>query len=214
MRVPRSVWVVVGCLAAAPARAATVDTDDDGLLDDHEVELFGTDPADRDTDGDLAGDGDELADCTDPLDPADFPVGLGDLEGDADGDGLLDAEEADLGTDPDDDDTDSDGVRDGAEVQCHGSDPLGFDTDGDGLEDGTELLRGAGILVPDSDGDGSVDGIEYGVGTDPLDAAEFPTFELGHFQGGHGCASAPGPAAAPVVLALLCLFRRSRARCA
>src|SRR4051794_24879513 len=47
----------------------------------------------------------------------DYPVG------DADGDGLSDEEEADLGTDPADADSDGDGVSDGAEVDA-GTDPL------------------------------------------------------------------------------------------
>ena len=44
------------------------------------------------------------------------------LDVDSDGDGLTDAEEANLGTDPDDIDSDADGYRDGDEV-TEGSDP-------------------------------------------------------------------------------------------
>ena len=44
--------------------------------------------------------------------------------GDADNDGLLDADEAAAGTDPADPDTDSDGLKDGWEVYITGTDPL------------------------------------------------------------------------------------------
>ena len=46
-----------------------------------------------------------------------------DPEPDSDGDGLSDAEEAELGTNPNDSDSDDDGVSDGQEV-TDGTDPL------------------------------------------------------------------------------------------
>ncbi len=99
---------------------------------------------------------------------------------DADGDGLSDAAEDDLGTDPFDDDTDDDGLGDGTEV-TDGTDPLNNDTDGDGIQDGTEVgltepegddtdpsafvpdsdpTTTTDPVVDDSDGDGLDDGVE------------------------------------------------------
>ena len=60
---------------------------------------------------------------------------------DTDGDGLTDAEEADLGTDPDNVDSDGDGLSDYDEVNGN-SDPLVVDTDGDGYDDGDEVAEG------------------------------------------------------------------------
>jgi hypothetical protein len=73
--------------------------------------------------------------------------------GDADGDGLTDAEEFQLGTDPLNPDTDGDGMPDGWEV-ANSFDPLtstpNADTDSDGVLDVTEYLLGrnprAGVL--------------------------------------------------------------------
>ena len=53
---------------------------------------------------------------------------------DRDGDGLLDADEALLGTNPDLADSDGDGLNDAEEVDL-GTSPLARDSDGDGLED-------------------------------------------------------------------------------
>jgi hypothetical protein len=76
-------------------------------------------------------------------------VGVSNIQNDSDGDGLLDSDEATLGTDPADADSDGDGVDDGAEV---GPDPdAPTDADGDGVID---ALESSGV---DSDGDGVVD---------------------------------------------------------
>jgi Cu-Zn family superoxide dismutase len=57
--------------ATEPTPAANPeDTDGDGLSDDDEVDVHGTDPTSVDTDLDGVGDGDEVAAGTDPLDPA------------------------------------------------------------------------------------------------------------------------------------------------
>ncbi|HLE57029.1 MAG TPA: Ig-like domain repeat protein, partial [Rhodothermia bacterium] len=61
---------------------------------------------------------------------------------DSDGDGVLDGEEHQIGTDPYDWDSDDDGRNDG-EFLGQGpipSDPLDFDTDDDGIGDGVEVL--------------------------------------------------------------------------
>lgn len=91
---------------------------------------------------------------------------------DTDGDGLTDAEEAELGTDPMNADTDGDGLTDGDEVNNYGTDPLKADTDGDGLNDGAEVnSHGTDPLNPDTDDDGLSDGAEVNQHrTDPLDS--------------------------------------------
>lgn len=80
---------------------------------------------------------------------------------DTDGDGLTDAEEAELGTDPNSADTDGDGLTDGDEVNEYETDPLSADTDGDGLNDGEEVnSHNTDPNNPDTDGDGLNDGEE------------------------------------------------------
>lgn len=87
---------------------------------------------------------------------------------DSDGDGLSDAEEAELGLDASSSDTDGDGLQDGAEIDA-GTDPLSADTDADYLSDGDEIDAGTDPLVDDTDGDGYLDGDEIAEGKDPLD---------------------------------------------
>ena len=106
--------------------------------------------------GDLPSDGQML----DPL-------------GDADGDGIGNQAEVDIGTDPNDADTDDDGLPDGAENapggdadgdgQVNADDP---DADDDGIFDGTEAGvtepgpdtdTGAGVFRPDADPDTTTD---------------------------------------------------------
>ncbi len=94
---------------------------------------------------------------------------------DSDGDGLLDEEEAAIGTDPHDADTDDDALDDGAEVDI-GSDPLDHDSDEDGLTDGAELHHhGTDPLAYDTDGDGQGDGHEVVHGSDPNDPRSVST---------------------------------------
>jgi hypothetical protein len=76
---------------------------------------------------------------------------------DADGDGLSDADEAQLGTMPNDPDSDSDRLSDGDEVHRYGTDPLSSRTDFDHLEDGLEIERGTDPLDDDTDDDGCQD---------------------------------------------------------
>jgi thiol-disulfide isomerase/thioredoxin len=64
---------------------------------------------------------------------------------DSDGDGLVDDDEADLGTDPDNVDSDGDTIEDGAEVD-QGLDPLLVDTDGDAYQDNWEITEGTNPL--------------------------------------------------------------------
>ncbi len=106
--------------------ACLADTDGDGLNDQQEVVIHGTNPHTADSDGDLSGDWWELSVGTNPLvnenapaapvDPAPVdPAPAGD--GDSDDDQLLDEDERNYyGTKPDVWDTDGDGTSDGAEI--------------------------------------------------------------------------------------------------
>ncbi|BCX49681.1 hypothetical protein HAHE_35890 [Haloferula helveola] len=70
------------------------------------------------------------------------------LDGDSDGDGLLDSEEVALGTDFNHRDTDRDGLSDFDEVRTHGTDPKRADTDGDRVNDSAEIGAGTDPLNP------------------------------------------------------------------
>ena len=85
-----------------------VDSDGDGLSDDAEVNVYGTNPSNPDTDGDGLNDGQEVNTySTNPLNP------------DTDGDGLSDGQEVNTySTDPKDTDSDDDGWSDLQEVQA------------------------------------------------------------------------------------------------
>jgi len=64
---------MVIALVAMPAAAQGVDTDADGLSDDDELNLTGTDPFGPDSDDDGFNDGWEVSAGSDPLDPLDLP---------------------------------------------------------------------------------------------------------------------------------------------
>jgi hypothetical protein len=121
------------------------------------------------TQGDTDGDG--LSD----VDEAAY--GTDPLNRDYDADGLLDGEEVyTYGTDPLNNDTDGDGLLDGEEINQYGTSPLSPDTDGDGISDADELfIYGTSPTLPDTDGDGIWDGEEvFNYGTDPLDPSSGP----------------------------------------
>lgn len=97
-------------VAATPIVA---DRDGDGLTDDEEIRVFGTDPNAVDTDGDGLNDAAEI-----------LGAGSNPLLADTDGDGLDDAAEVlSYRTDPTLADTDGDGVSDAQEI-AQGTDPL------------------------------------------------------------------------------------------
>ncbi|MBI3276376.1 MAG: hypothetical protein HYZ66_01320 [Chlamydiae bacterium] len=93
------------------------------------------------------------------------------LAPDRDGDGLTDAEEAELGTNPEKADTDGDGLDDGEEVNTYGTDPLNSDSDGDQMPDGWEVENDLLPNEPDASEDVDDDGLtnveEYENETDP-----------------------------------------------
>ncbi|MDR1640253.1 MAG: hypothetical protein LBT59_11200, partial [Clostridiales bacterium] len=112
--------------------ALSLDSDNDGLPDKVEISI-GTDPFNKDTDGDGLSDGDEVN-----------VYGTNPLKEDTDDDGLPDNVEIyDLLTDPLSEDSDGDGRTDVDEItNIRRSDPMVWDTDGDGARDGWEIENG------------------------------------------------------------------------
>ncbi len=99
----------------APALASdfiSIDTDNDGLSDFDEANVYHTDPNNPDTDGDNHSDGTEVKFGYSPLFGSDTKMSVADT----DNDGLTDDKEIVLKTDLSNSDTDGDGYLDGAEV--------------------------------------------------------------------------------------------------
>ena len=128
------------------------DQDLDGLSDAFEEHIIGSDPTDRDTDGDSVGDGEEVTAGTDPTDSTDTP-------------------ELPLA------DQDLDGLSDAFEEHIIGSDPTDRDTDGDSVGDGEEVTAGTDPNHPDTDRDGASDGEEAIANSDPLDPTDTPPIQ-------------------------------------
>ena len=181
--VPEPVVVTPVVEKPAPVDTRTKDSDQDGLSDYDEANVYMTDPLKADTDGDGLNDGDEIkTHKTDPLRADSDNDGLADgaellvhktdpLKSDTDGDGLMDgAEIQDHKTDPLKSDTDGDSINDALEVNQYKTDPIKADTDGDGLNDGAEVLNHkTDPLKMDTDADGLNDfdeAVQYK--TDPL----------------------------------------------
>ena len=95
-----------------------------------------------------------------------------------DGDGLLDLEEALLGTLPNNDDSDSDGMKDKWEVD-NSLDPLTNDAyadpDEDLLNNFLEFIYDCDPNLNDTDGDTHIDGWEIVHSTDPNDPTDYPS---------------------------------------
>ena len=100
------------------------DTDNDGLSDSDEIEIYNTSPDNPDTDNDGLDDGIEVA------------YWGADWNADPDGDSLVNLL---------DQDSDNDGLSDGMEVNILGTDPAMADTDSNGTPDGDEDSDGDGF---------------------------------------------------------------------
>jgi hypothetical protein len=163
------------------------DHDDDGLSDENETLVWGTDPYDADTDDDGLSDYDEV-----------MIHGTNASASDSDTDGLNDLQEIfNYATNPLDSDSDNDGLSDGLEVTYWGTDPLVYDPDADndlfyhfqdcndnnpdvnpgtyerlnGIDDDCDDLTDEGFNFTDRDSDGLLDWPEYHIhGTDFEDA--------------------------------------------
>lgn len=149
----------------------SIDFDADGLSNNDERNVHGTDPANADSDFDSLSDADEVnTHGTDPVQSDTDSDGLDDgveindwnsnpLKADTDEDGLSDYEEVfSHNTNPTLADTDSDGLNDQIEVNVHQTDPANTDSDADGLNDFNEVQLGTNPNDADSDDDGLLDG--------------------------------------------------------
>ncbi len=143
-----------------------IDTDNDFISDGQEVQVYNTNPIDSDTDNDLMPDGFEIDNNFDPLNETDAAE-------DFDSDGLTNLEEYIAGTEPKNPDTDSDSLSDGDEVNIYFTDPTDVDTDNDLMWDGWEVNFDLNPLINDANDDKDLDGLtnleEYYFGTNPTE---------------------------------------------
>ncbi|MEW8505617.1 MAG: hypothetical protein AB2598_02865 [Candidatus Thiodiazotropha sp.] len=112
---------------------------------------------------------------------------------DADGDGLTNLEETDLGTDPLDVDSDSDRIWDRTELMMFNTDPLRADSDGDGISDGADPQPTQFTVSPTDPGSGL--SIEYGLFTDDARGGNRRRISATRYQENHvvyAPADAPG----------------------
>ena len=106
-------------LATSALAEARLDSDNDGVADEDEINIYHTDPFKADTDGDGYNDWLELNNGYSPHNPDKMKL----KDNDADGDGLKDKMELNFHADLNNNDTDGDGFKDGDEVKA-GYDPL------------------------------------------------------------------------------------------
>ena len=128
----------------APVAFDKLQLDGDGLPDQYEISVTGTDPTDPDSSSNFT-DADESDN------------GVFDSKEDYDSDGIRTLEEVDYGTNPIVADTDGDNLSDLDEIQITATDPTNPDSNQNGVLDGAD----------DPDGDGLSNVKELEVGTDP-----------------------------------------------
>jgi hypothetical protein len=177
------------------------DSDSDTISNIDELRVYGTSPADPDSDNDDIGDGLEISLGTDPLnrdsdsdsiiDGAElFIYGTSPLTNDTDSDLLSDYDEIFVyGTDTNNADTDLDLLSDYDEIMVHGSDPRDADADRDFVGDYDEILvYFTNPWKADTDNDTLNDGLEiFQLGSDPTTNdtdGDFLTDDLEHFKYG------------------------------
>lgn len=113
-------FILLSFLAGFNARAQTInDSDNDGVNDFDEVNIYRTDPLKNDTDGDGFLDKEELITGYSPHNLKKVKL----EDNDYDNDGLSDRMELNFHTDLSNPDTDGDGHKDGGEIK-YGYDPL------------------------------------------------------------------------------------------
>lgn len=141
---------------SAPVDTATaVDSDNDGIADVDEVNIYGTDPYNWDTDGDGRGDGEEA------FVTGTSPVVWDDHSGAETNGGNTDAAATEM-------------ASEGGETAAAGDGTSAADSDGDRLADADEAALGTDPYNADTDGDGYYDGDEAALGSDPFDPASIP----------------------------------------
>ena len=140
---------------------AELDSDGDTVPDGFEL-LFGTNPFSEDTDNDGLNDNIELElyPYCDPTKADTDADGVLDCNEDFDDDGLTILQEISYQTHNLMPDTDDDGLTDHDEIFIYGTNPLVVDSDGDGLDDGAEIKLGLDPLNSDSNQNGIPDGSE------------------------------------------------------
>ncbi len=161
---------IIGGIGFDGVLILALDSDRDSISDIDEINIYGTNPYNSDTDSDGASDDFEILYGLDPLDPTDGSQ-------DPDQDGLTNAEESELLTNPFEEDTDQDGMPDGFEAENR-LDPLFDDSqediDNDHLSNYEEYLIGTDPRDDDTDRDDFEDGLEVIYGTDPLNEKDNP----------------------------------------
>ncbi len=129
------------------------DSDEDGINDYLETELYNSDIRKKDTDDDGLSDQDEIVRTkTDPTVYDSVNKGFSDAESDLDEDGLSNIKEIQIGSNPRIADSDYDGLDDGYEVNKSKTDPANIDSDGDNITDYEEIELGLDPLNKETDG--------------------------------------------------------------